>query len=343
MSRAKDKTSNKFDKSELLQNAITSIQLGVEDFQSIRSKNAPERSLSSARNIFAGVLLLFKYKIASMADTPDRAKELIFEHQEFLPYKNDSGKIEWRPSGIKPKTIDVNGIQNRFGSLNIKTDWEALKKINKCRNALEHLHPEHPAAEVEALIADIFPVLQAFISCELNDNPADLLGETWQIMLRHHKLFEANMAKAKEKWSAVELPPRIIDILQSCRCENCGSKLLQPSTTDVEEGIPVDSREFRYECIACQHESELAELVEDVFVTINGELDCFASEPAVTECAKCGYYLFFTYEATCYWCGNEERAPICSDCGQVINRHEAERGFICDRCDEKRSLFDEYE
>lgn len=128
MSRAKDKTSNKFDKSELLQNAITSIQLGVEDFQSIRSKNAPERSLSSARKIFAGVLLLFKYKIASMADTPDRAKELIFEHQEFLPYKNDSGKIEWRPSGIKPKTIDVNGIQNRFGSLNIKTDWEALKK-----------------------------------------------------------------------------------------------------------------------------------------------------------------------------------------------------------------------
>ena len=41
--------------SPILANAVTSIQLGIEDYQSLRR----HRALSALRNVSAGILLLF--------------------------------------------------------------------------------------------------------------------------------------------------------------------------------------------------------------------------------------------------------------------------------------------
>ena len=43
----------------ILQNAIDSIQLGIEDYELI--KENPKRLISCTRNLFSGILLLFKY------------------------------------------------------------------------------------------------------------------------------------------------------------------------------------------------------------------------------------------------------------------------------------------
>lgn len=54
------------DVQKLHENALTSIRLGVEDFERCSgAAGDPARALSAVRNLFAGVLLLFKYKIAS--------------------------------------------------------------------------------------------------------------------------------------------------------------------------------------------------------------------------------------------------------------------------------------
>jgi hypothetical protein len=77
------------DAEKLKENALTSIRLGIEDFQ--RSKLAkdqggdPARALSAVRNLFAGIVLLFKYKIAVSVDDPDEASVLIFNPPEVLP------------------------------------------------------------------------------------------------------------------------------------------------------------------------------------------------------------------------------------------------------------------
>lgn len=48
-------------KNPLLKNAVESIQIGLKDYQDIDKD--PRRELSSIRNIYAGILLLYKYKL----------------------------------------------------------------------------------------------------------------------------------------------------------------------------------------------------------------------------------------------------------------------------------------
>ena len=47
---------------KLLQNAINSIEIGIEDYE--LSQQDERRIISCVRNVFAGILLLFKYKLS---------------------------------------------------------------------------------------------------------------------------------------------------------------------------------------------------------------------------------------------------------------------------------------
>ena len=47
---------------KLLQNAINSIEIGIEDYK--LSQQDERRIISCVRNVFAGILLLFKYKFS---------------------------------------------------------------------------------------------------------------------------------------------------------------------------------------------------------------------------------------------------------------------------------------
>ncbi|PYD84408.1 hypothetical protein DNF23_54715, partial [Pseudomonas syringae pv. pisi] len=76
------------DKKKVLDNAVTSIQLGIEDYQLSQGKSGnPHRAVSAARNLFAGVLLLllFKYKISTLAESPEHAASLIYKARKFKP------------------------------------------------------------------------------------------------------------------------------------------------------------------------------------------------------------------------------------------------------------------
>ena len=101
----------------ILQNAIDSIELGVEDYKI----NQPKRLLSAVRNFYAGILLLFKHKLASMSHNDDEA----LLKQRILPVE-ENGKIVWKGDG--KKTVDFQQIQERFESLGIKVDWKRLEK-----------------------------------------------------------------------------------------------------------------------------------------------------------------------------------------------------------------------
>lgn len=132
------------DAEKLKENALTSIRLGIEDFQ--RSKLAqdqggdPARALSAVRNLFAGILLLFKYKIAVSVNDPDEASVLIFNPPEVLPQADGSGGIEWKPVGkFKRTTIDIVTIKKRFEGFDIEVDWPTIDKLQDCRNHLGKL------------------------------------------------------------------------------------------------------------------------------------------------------------------------------------------------------------
>ncbi|WP_201529004.1 hypothetical protein [Psychrobacter frigidicola] len=69
----------------IIQNAIDSIQIGVEDFES----DDDRRSVSAVRNIAAGILLLYKEKLCQLS--PSDNKELLIK-QNIRPIQNAKGE-----------------------------------------------------------------------------------------------------------------------------------------------------------------------------------------------------------------------------------------------------------
>ena len=161
---------------KLLQNAINSIEVGIEDYE--LSKQDERRIISCVRNVFAGILLLFKYKLVELS--PANSDEVLIKQQ--ILWVMENGNIIAKGKGNK--TVDVQSIKDRFKSLNISIDWENLDNINSYRNNIEHYYSELSISAVQEMIAMSFPIINNFIRNNLDDNPENLFSKnTWQTLL----------------------------------------------------------------------------------------------------------------------------------------------------------------
>jgi hypothetical protein len=98
---------------ELLDNAIESIQVGVEDYQS----GTRPRLLSAVRNIHAGILLLYKEALRRMS--PAGSNEALMMAR-IVPSRDSTGRVVFIGEG--KKTADTHQIKDRFETLGINTD-----------------------------------------------------------------------------------------------------------------------------------------------------------------------------------------------------------------------------
>ena len=206
----------------ILNNAINSITVGLEDYSSADKR----RIASCARNLFAGILLLFKHKL-SLLSSSDSNEALI--KQRVLPVSDGNGDIIWKGQG--KKTVDVQGIRERFKSLNIEIEWKRIEKINGFRNDIEHYYSNQKHDAINALISDTFIIINDFIRKQLNSDPKEMLGdESWAILINVNEVYE------KEKSSCVDALDKldyfcseILEAIESYLCEDCGSGLIEPT------------------------------------------------------------------------------------------------------------------
>jgi hypothetical protein len=155
----------------ILDNAINSISLGIEDYNS----SDPRRVVSCIRNLYAGILLLFKHRLAELS--PAGSDEVLIK-EKVSPSLDSSGKLQWKGNG--KKTVDVRQIEERFNGLEIKVDWKRLAKINTCRNDIEHYYSVESPADMRGLLTNSFIVIRDFICDVLQEDPLELLGaKTW--------------------------------------------------------------------------------------------------------------------------------------------------------------------
>lgn len=321
---------------KLKENALTSIRLGIEDFQctqKTKEQGGDEaRALSAVRNLFAGILLLFKYKIAVSVNDPEKAPDLIFNPPEVMPQADGNGSFEWKPVGkFKRTTIDVATIKKRFEGFDINVDWKAIDKMQECRNHLEHLHPANSLGEVAGFIADLFPVLSEFIHTQLNEQPADLLTTAWPVMLAHHKFFTNTMTACTAAWDDAGIPKSMQPWLDQCQCEECGSPLLRPNQEDIEEGASVEYQDdsFKYVCVACGHSDLFA---PQMIKALNDAYDYDprdGGEPCVEDCNDCGRPTFLTHEQRCQWCDAELDYKSCTVCEDALRQGDQDNGGLC--------------
>ncbi|WP_312905145.1 hypothetical protein [Stutzerimonas nitrititolerans] len=323
----------RLDAAKLRENALTSIRLGVEDFERCRHPGGdPARALSAIRNLFAGVLLLFKYKIATCVDDPANAAALIFNPPEVLPHSDGEGGIAWVPVGkFKPTTIDVGTIQKRFEAFEIDVDWDVIEKLQACRNHLEHLHPAHTLGEVAEFVAELFPVLRDFIQTELEESPAAILGDAWQLMLLHHNFFVDTTKRCEEAWSEAYVPEGMEPWLKESKCPECGSTLLAPAQENLDAGDSVERNDDRFKatCIACGYTDLVAPLMVGALENAHSYDPRDGGEASLEGCNQCGRGAFLIYEQSCLWCAAELEYTECEMCEERLGQEDQHNGGLC--------------
>lgn len=312
---------------KLKQNALTSIRLGVEDFQrsrcGIEAGGDPDRAISAARNLFAGLLLLFKYRlILSIRDPKDIAQVIYKPPKEIIPHPDGKGGVEWRPvEKFQTKvTIDVEDIKRRFSAFDISVDWSLMQRLQFERNNLEHLHPMQTIGAITGFVADLFPLLHAFIIDELDESPAILLGSAWSIMLEHHEFFVQEQQVCALMWSESSLPERLKAFVGTMVCEECGSLLVQPD---------VDSTE-NYRCVACENVAEVFNQLEAGLEESCGSYDPYDGDEAPTRtCPQCEHEFFVVAAGECYWCDYELEDRECLVCEEPLGLDNQHTDGMC--------------
>ena len=314
----------------LLTNAIEAIQVGVEDYKD----GSRPRLLASVRNVYAGLLLL--YKEALRRKSPPESKEVLIKAQTKFQ-RDSSGKVV--AVGTGRKTVNVHQIRERFSDLGITTDWQKLEKISSVRNDVEHYYPTINATTLNGVIANAFVLLRDFIDRELREDPRGLLGETtWDDMLQIAEVYQAER-KACEK--AIELidwnSPVLSEAVKNLYCAECGADLLIAT--------PVNSPrdEVSLKCRACGNEENAEKLIPRA---IEEELswDMYLSftdgnELPYVSCPECSREAYIISEEKCANC-DYEATHICIRCGENIPPEELDSEPYCSWCTHMRNKND---
>ena len=314
--------------SKILDNSVSAIELGIEDFK--LSTRDPRRLHSAVRNLFAGIILLFKSKLAELSKEDDEA--LIKE--KVLPIVKD-GDIKWIGKG--KKTVDVVQIKDRFSSLGISVDWGQLEKFQQYRNNIEHYFDKENVKSdvVRTYIADSFVIITDFLKNQLDIDPLDTFKpEIWEFFLQEKNVFEQE-CKDRDKefeqliWSSY----KIKNYFKAFQCPECGCQIVSVFNHDKRK-----AEDELFTCRCCNTHFEYDEILDSIiddfsrkeFLAIKD-----GGEEEIVFCPECGEGKYIVSEQTCFACGVE--GPfVCDFCEDEVPPSElvtySETGQ-CGRCD----------
>jgi len=158
----------------LLGNAKLSIKIGLEDY----SSKEDGRVISSARNLYAGVLLLCK-EVLRRHSPKDSNSVLIMRDKKIIKLNDKELKIE----GVGKRTIGRQEIERTFDYLQIKIDLSKLKRLADVRNDIEHHFTEDSQKLIGEAVAEAKPLIRNLIDTGLKEKPKDVLGKrTWELL-----------------------------------------------------------------------------------------------------------------------------------------------------------------
>ena len=306
----------------ILENAISSIQIGIEDYQS----DDLRRALSAVRNISSGVLLLFKEKLRRLS--PLESDEILIK-QKIKPMKSDNG-VDFVGSGTK--TIGVQQIKERFGGLGIDIEWWGrVEKITQVRNDIEHYCTNKSAGRLKELITDSFVIISSFLDSELNLTPIEALGEdTWEVLLSTAEVYEQEKSDCQSQMSEVDWKTDSLSLaIKELRCPSCHSELVKPVDKNTDDILwPVCF------CSSCGKEFYLNEsLIEDVISEYYFSDMYFSltdgGDPPYTHCHECGNETFIYEEDVCVVCLSGRNHKECLICGAGLDTSEQDFGGLC--------------
>jgi len=312
-------------KMRLLENAIKSIQLGVQDFTSRKS----DRTISAVRNLYAGILLLFKEKLLRLS--PPNTEEVLLKEM-IVPCKTPDGSVIFK--GVGKKTANLFQIKTRFDNLGIKVDWDRVDTLSRIRNALEHYYIEESRQTINEVVSNTFIIIRDFVIKELGEDPLELLGEkVWNILLDVSEVYEKEFMECRQAMDALNW--QLFDLREAMKkasCDWCSSSLIMPIYTDPDDYETID-----FKCKSCGNTMSFENIAEsclkeyfswDIYSSIKD-----GGESPLVQCPNCLKESYIVEEDKCAICGYERKYHDCVRCGASLEVWEQDFGGFCSYCD----------
>lgn len=297
--------------SDLLDNAVASIQLGLEDY----SSKDKRRVISAVRNLYAGVLLLCK-EVLRRLSPPDSNDVLIRTRRR--PTKDADGTIRYVGEG--KHTIDRAEIEKIFSDLNIDVDLSKLKRLSEIRNDIEHMAPSVGPTLIQEAIADAMPIIRAIVVNELKEEPAELLGaDAWDAMLKRAEIFKQEQEACRATFEAVDWgSDALAHAATNFRCPECGSTLLRNNKAEAKRFDEVDLA-----CSKCGAPAD-AEYVFEEALERELRFDDYTARKeglgvALDICPECGRDTFVVSEDRCANCAFSLDGRECFVCSEQLS------------------------
>ncbi|AZA90028.1 Uncharacterised protein [Chryseobacterium nakagawai] len=307
---------------KILENAVDAIEIGLEDYKS----EDPRRSKSAIRNIFAGMLLLFKEKLRRMS--PEGSDDVLIK-QSIKPKMGSNG--DWSFLGSGKKTVDVQQIKDRFGGLGIQVDWMAFDQINKLRNNIEHYYTDEAPSVVNEIVSKSFKIIRDFSKTYLEIEAADLLEQSsWDIFLEVDEVYEKEKEESIESFNQVNWTySSLARAIQHVRCTACDSELVQAIKDQVYE----PGRPLALNCKKCGNEFDLEDVLNDCLEEEFGIEAHIAimdgGDSPYADCPDCNEPTYIFEDDCCLSCGYIQVNKECHVCGTSLDLEEAYEGAVC--------------
>lgn len=222
----------------LLANAIASIKIGVEDYET----GDAARALSAVRNLHAGLLLLAKWVLVSKVSNANKDDIIA---TAYTPVSDGADGVNYEPLGSR--TIGLADIRRRFKSFGLDLSGETSKRLDslaKERNAVEHLYSDSSGASLRETVSQSFIVAAEFFRLG-GANPKDLLDKAWVVMLGVNEVYEQERSACRTTFKNVAWKFAVSDDAGP-ECQVCGSELVERVDKDNEAQEHVQGK-----CRAC--------------------------------------------------------------------------------------------
>lgn len=292
----------------ILKHAVGSVVLGVEDFR----MQEDSREISAMRNIYAGLLLLFKAKLVQLGD----GDVLIWIDEK------------------RTRTVNYDRIKELFKQHKISVEWSKLVEIRKYRNDIEHLYDTRRLKRdsVRQYILNSFSIVCSFMRDHLSKDPQDLFDpEPWHYWMEEKSIFEQQQRECSALRDKFDWPTRTsaMHVRNAC-CPECSSILLKPLPS---KGIHSDHPDFR--CSVCGHDMDFESLVIAACEQVEDREfydSKYSDSSRFGECIDCANNTYDALEGECAICG---AGPfVCIRCGNIISTDEMawDNGRYCGYC-----------
>jgi hypothetical protein len=299
----------------MLDNAVQSIQIGMEDFH----EEDERRLLSAIRNLYAGILLLFKYKLQQLS--PAGSDEALLKTKVLPAVDPTNGTVVWVGKG--KKTVEVQEIIERLNALGVSgVDWKLLTALQGIRNDIEHYFSPLPIERMKEAVANSLHLITQFCEPHLEERPVEILGQQcWDMMLSVATFFDAELESCQANLAAVEWPfQEVRDATSHMVCPECESRLIKVVDTSAKR----DSISFL--CQSCQCESLYCQVVGPAVDASLSGLNHWnvrkGGEPATCICPECGYDSLLVEENKCAACFYEFEYTHCEWCEESLSIDE---------------------